>query len=262
MAKSWRSKGDIAPAVALALLLLFWCLWILLWNNVEKFYLVEFVPFACVPNEFPSCEYWVKKVRIFHKKVTKIRVSEIRVSKISVSEIRVSEIRVREFRVSEIRWAKSEFPQITASSMEGFFFRDLMFRITSMPLWPCTWTGDDHIRSLRWMNLWTTRIVLLCTRCPTKQFSLYACGKPAKHIWLLACASVDLFTSVPKSRTSYLDCILKYGMWFSRNSELYERKKLHVSSWSWKPRSCKKYFCVLNLNSDIPSPVSSLRHGG
>ncbi len=69
----------------------------------KKFHLVEFIPFACVLNEFLSCECWVKKVRIFNKKVTKIRVSEIRVSKIRVREIRVREIRVREIRVSEIR---------------------------------------------------------------------------------------------------------------------------------------------------------------
>ncbi len=67
--------------------------------------MVEFFLFACVTNEFPSCEYLVKKVRIFdkNKKVSKIRVSKIRVSKIRVSEIRVREIRVREIRVSEIR---------------------------------------------------------------------------------------------------------------------------------------------------------------
>ncbi len=69
----------------------FGVLWILLWNNVYKFYLVEFIPFGCVPNEFPSCDCWVKKVRIFvEKKVTEIRVTEIRVSKIRVTEIRIS----------------------------------------------------------------------------------------------------------------------------------------------------------------------------
>ncbi len=61
------------------------------------------VPFACVPKKFPSCECWVKKVRIFDNKVTKIRVSKIRVSRIRVSEIRVSKIRVSKIRVSEIR---------------------------------------------------------------------------------------------------------------------------------------------------------------
>ncbi len=74
-----------------------------MWNNVCKFHLVEFVPFTCVPNEFPSCEHWVKKSKKKDKKVTKIRVSKIRVSEIRVSKIRVSEIRVREIRVSEIR---------------------------------------------------------------------------------------------------------------------------------------------------------------
>ncbi len=40
-------------------------MWILLWNNVYKFHLVKFVPFGCVLNEFPSCEYWVKTIGFF-----------------------------------------------------------------------------------------------------------------------------------------------------------------------------------------------------
>ncbi len=43
-------------------------MWILLWNNVQKFHLVKFVPFGYVLSQFPSCEYWVKKVRILTKK--------------------------------------------------------------------------------------------------------------------------------------------------------------------------------------------------
>ncbi len=52
----------------------------------------EFFPFECVLNKFPSCEHWVKIVRILTKKVTQIRVSQIRVSQIRASQIRATVI--------------------------------------------------------------------------------------------------------------------------------------------------------------------------
>ncbi len=44
-------------------------------------------------NEFLSCKYWVKKVRILiKKKVTQIRASQIRASQIRISQIRATKI--------------------------------------------------------------------------------------------------------------------------------------------------------------------------
>ncbi len=90
----------------------------------EKFHLVEFIPFACVLNEFPSCECWVKKVRIFNtKKWLK--------SKWLKSEWVKSE------------WLKSEFPQITANSLELF-----LCGITT-PQWKfATWSGSQSFSIL------------------------------------------------------------------------------------------------------------------
>ncbi len=45
-----------------------------------------------VLNEFPSCEYWVKKVRILIKKATQIRASQIRASQIRTSQIRATQM--------------------------------------------------------------------------------------------------------------------------------------------------------------------------
>ncbi len=97
---------------------LFWCYRdIVVKLCVKKFHLVEFIPFAWVLNEFLSCECWVKKVRIFDKKVTKIRVREIRVSEIRVREIRVSKISVREIRVSKMRVSKMRVSKIRVSKI-------------------------------------------------------------------------------------------------------------------------------------------------
>ncbi len=88
-------------------------MWTLLWNNVWKFHFVKFVPFGCVLNKFPRCEYWVKKVRILTKK------SDPNQSKPNQSEPNQSE--PNQSKPNQSKQNQSNFPQITASSMELFF---------------------------------------------------------------------------------------------------------------------------------------------